>query len=138
MRGKPDIYRLWLAGRWRFVYRIMDEEDRLRVLRVRRKEDIDYQSLDPGVSEVHQPRSPYGASLKLSPAQALAFREALEMAERLPVSLQDKLVESVRRHQLEQSRTALADQIAEARADCDRGEVRRGTGDEMERKLRGR
>lgn len=45
LRGKPNIYRIWLAGRWRIAYEIDDELERIRVLRVRRKERIDYESL---------------------------------------------------------------------------------------------
>ena len=45
LRGKPGIYRIWLAGRWRIVYQIDDELKRVRILRVRRKEQIDYEEL---------------------------------------------------------------------------------------------
>ena len=45
LRDKPNIYRLWLARRWRIAY-VIDEDLRLvRVLRVRRKETIDYETL---------------------------------------------------------------------------------------------
>ena len=47
LRGKPNIYRIWLAGRWRVAYEIDDELERIRVLRVRRKERIDYESVRP-------------------------------------------------------------------------------------------
>ena len=45
LRGKPNIYRIWLAGRWRIAYEIDDELKLIRILRVRRKERIDYESL---------------------------------------------------------------------------------------------
>ncbi|QTA88267.1 type II toxin-antitoxin system RelE family toxin [Desulfonema magnum] len=45
LHGKPDIYRIWLAGRWRIAYEIDDEMKRLRILRVRKKEKTDYESL---------------------------------------------------------------------------------------------
>jgi len=45
LRGKPNIYRIWLAGRWRIAYETDDELERIRILRVRRKERIDYESL---------------------------------------------------------------------------------------------
>jgi len=45
LRGKPNIYRIWLAGRWRIAYEVDDELKRIRVLRVRRKERINYESL---------------------------------------------------------------------------------------------
>jgi mRNA-degrading endonuclease RelE of RelBE toxin-antitoxin system len=47
LQGKLGIYRLWLAGRWRIVYLIDDESQLISILRVRRKERIDYQSLEP-------------------------------------------------------------------------------------------
>jgi mRNA interferase RelE/StbE len=49
LRGKPNIYRIWLAGRWRIAYEIDEELERVRILRVRRKERIDYESLEPSV-----------------------------------------------------------------------------------------
>jgi mRNA-degrading endonuclease RelE of RelBE toxin-antitoxin system len=45
LRGKPSIYRIWLAGRWRIAYEIDDELKRIRILRVRRKKQMDYESL---------------------------------------------------------------------------------------------
>ena len=45
LRGKPNIYRIWLAGRWRIVYEIDEENRRLLVLRVQSKDQIDYKSL---------------------------------------------------------------------------------------------
>jgi mRNA interferase RelE/StbE len=47
LRGKPNIFRIWLAGRWRIVYEIDEENRRLLVLRVRSKDQIDYESLTP-------------------------------------------------------------------------------------------
>jgi mRNA-degrading endonuclease RelE of RelBE toxin-antitoxin system len=45
LRGKPGVYRVWLAGHWRIVYHVDDEQQFVTILRVRRKEDIDYDSL---------------------------------------------------------------------------------------------
>ena len=45
LRGKPDIYRVWLAGSWRIAYYADDDQQMVLVLRVRRKEDIEYDSL---------------------------------------------------------------------------------------------
>ena len=42
LRDKPDIYRIWLAGRWRIAYEVDDELRVIRVLRVRSKDRIDY------------------------------------------------------------------------------------------------
>lgn len=45
LEGKPDFYRIWLAGKWRIVYRVVDELVLISVIRVRRKEQIDYARL---------------------------------------------------------------------------------------------
>jgi mRNA-degrading endonuclease RelE of RelBE toxin-antitoxin system len=45
LRGKPGYYRIWLAGRWRIVYTIDDNLQLVTILRVRRKEDIDYEGV---------------------------------------------------------------------------------------------
>lgn len=46
LQGKPAIYRLHIAGRWRILYHIDDDLKRIRVLRMRRKELIDYEGLE--------------------------------------------------------------------------------------------
>jgi mRNA interferase RelE/StbE len=46
LRGKSNIYRIWLAGHWRIVYRVEDDRQFIRIIRVRRKEEIDYESVD--------------------------------------------------------------------------------------------
>ncbi len=45
LRDKPNIYRIWLAQKWRIVYQIDDDSKLILVLCVRRKENIDYESL---------------------------------------------------------------------------------------------
>jgi len=45
LRNKPTVYRLWLAKKSRIVYRVEEDPKRVLVLRVRRKEYIDYESL---------------------------------------------------------------------------------------------
>lgn len=45
LRGKPNIYRIWLAARWRIAYKIDDSLKLIRILRVRLKEHIDYDTL---------------------------------------------------------------------------------------------
>lgn len=42
---KPNIYRIWLAGRWRIAYQIDDNLQLIRILRVRLKDKVDYDSL---------------------------------------------------------------------------------------------
>lgn len=44
LRQKRNIYRIWLATRWRIVYEI-DELRTVLVMQVRQKEQIDYESL---------------------------------------------------------------------------------------------
>ena len=58
LRGKPEIYRIWLAGRWWMAYEVDDEDERIYVLRVRRKERIDYETLS---SVIHEDSVPYDA-----------------------------------------------------------------------------
>ncbi|MBI4771266.1 MAG: type II toxin-antitoxin system RelE/ParE family toxin [Chloroflexi bacterium] len=45
LRDRPDIYRLWLARNWRIAYEVDEESKVIIILRVRRKEYIDYESL---------------------------------------------------------------------------------------------
>jgi mRNA interferase RelE/StbE len=45
LRGKPNTYRIWLAKNWRIVYALEEETITVLILRVRRKEHIDYDSL---------------------------------------------------------------------------------------------
>jgi mRNA-degrading endonuclease RelE of RelBE toxin-antitoxin system len=45
LRDHVDLYRIWIAGRWRLAYQIDDEQQRIRSLRVRKKDDVDYDSL---------------------------------------------------------------------------------------------
>ena len=77
LRGKPSIYRLWLAGRWRIAYLIDDDEFYVRILRIRRKERIDYETLS---SELHEPSIPYDALAKLLPESS---REILSILRRI-------------------------------------------------------
>ncbi|MCP4656803.1 MAG: type II toxin-antitoxin system RelE/ParE family toxin [bacterium] len=45
LRAEINLYRIWLAGRWRIAYRIDDQNERIIILRLRRKERIDYDTL---------------------------------------------------------------------------------------------
>ncbi|MBE2232494.1 MAG: type II toxin-antitoxin system RelE/ParE family toxin [Anaerolinea sp.] len=45
LRDRENILRIWLAGRWRIIYEVDDELVIVLILRVRRKEDIDYRSV---------------------------------------------------------------------------------------------
>jgi len=45
LEDRQNIFRIWLAGRWRIIYAVDDELILVLIMRVRRKEDIDYPSL---------------------------------------------------------------------------------------------
>ena len=55
------------------------------------------------------------------------FQELIETIESLSLDDQELLIEIVRKRLIQQRRTELAADIAEAREDYRRGEVRRGT-----------
>ena len=55
------------------------------------------------------------------------FQEVIETVEALPSGDQALLIEIIRQRLIQQRRTELAADIAEARNDYQRGEVRRGT-----------
>ena len=56
--GIPDIYRIWLAARWRIAYAIADEDLLVRILQIRRREDLDFQPLS---SEILERGAGYGS-----------------------------------------------------------------------------
>lgn len=62
---------------------------------------------------------------------ATSFQQALDLIEGLPEEQQQDLVEIVRNRQRERRRDALAAGIAQARQELTRGEVRRGTADDL-------
>ena len=47
LRDRPRVYRLWLARRWRIAYAVDDELLEIRILRVRLKDHIGYETLTP-------------------------------------------------------------------------------------------
>lgn len=59
------------------------------------------------------------------------FDEVLEAVESLPEDQQEGLIDIVRRRQIERRRDSLAVSIEEARQELARGEVRRGSADEL-------
>ena len=69
LNSRPEIRRIWLAGRWRLAYEVDEEARRVLVLRLRRKADIDFDKLtswmhDSGVIE--QPFVEIGSSSRRS------------------------------------------------------------------------
>lgn len=67
----------------------------------------------------------------MSHAATSPFQRALEMIEGLPEEQQQDLVEIVRSRQRERRRDALAASVAQARQELARGEVRRGSVDDL-------
>ncbi|HYT49597.1 MAG TPA: hypothetical protein VEL78_04340 [Pyrinomonadaceae bacterium] len=67
--------------------------------------------------------------------QNSGFQEAIEVVERLPIEDQIVLIEIIRRHLIEERRNQLASDIAEARAAHQRGDVTRGTPQDLMKEL---
>jgi hypothetical protein len=59
------------------------------------------------------------------------FQEALDIIESLPEHQQEDLVNIIQRRRLERRRELLAESIKEARAEYAKGEVTRGTVDDL-------
>ena len=71
----------------------------------------------------------------MSSRQSVTFQEALDIVESLPEFQQDDLVDIVQRRRIERRRELLAESIKEARAEYARGEVKRGTADDLMKEL---
>lgn len=69
--------------------------------------------------------------------QTVTFQEALDVVESLPEEQQENLIDIIRRRLIEHRREELAEHIKEARAEYRRGEVRRGTVDDLMEELEG-
>jgi hypothetical protein len=67
----------------------------------------------------------------MSSSAAASFQQALEMVEGLPDEQQQDLVEIVRSRRIERRRESLAATIEQARQERARGEVYRGTVDDL-------
>lgn len=66
----------------------------------------------------------------------VTFKEALELVESLPNEDRRSLIEIVRRRLVDERRDEIAKSIQEVRGDLARGEVRRGTVEDLLRDLR--
>jgi hypothetical protein len=71
----------------------------------------------------------------MSGRQAVTFQEALDIVESLPEYQQEDLIHIIQRRRLERRRELLAERITEARAEYARGEVTRGTVDDLMKEL---
>ena len=67
----------------------------------------------------------------MSSQQIATFQEALAILESLPEYQQEDLIHIMQRRRLERRRELLAERIKEARAEYARGDVTRGTVDEL-------
>jgi hypothetical protein len=65
----------------------------------------------------------------------VTFQEVLDIVESLPEYQQEDIVNIIRRRLIEQRRDKLADSIREAREEYDRGEVKKGTVDDLLKEL---
>ena len=65
----------------------------------------------------------------------VTFQEALDIVESLPEYQQEDLVDIIRRRLIEQRRDRLADSIRESREEYARGEVKKGTVDDLIKEL---
>lgn len=65
----------------------------------------------------------------------VTFHEVLDIVESLPEYQQEDLIDIIRRRLIEQRRNRLADSIREAREGYARGEVKRGSVDELMKEL---
>ena len=73
--------------------------------------------------------------LKRRRTMEVTFQEVLDIVESLPEYQQEDLVDIIRRRLIEQRRDKLADSIREAREEYARGEVKRGTVDDLMKEL---
>ena len=67
----------------------------------------------------------------------VTFKEALELIESLPDEERWSLIEIVRRRLVEKRRDEIAESVRQAREDFARGDVKRGTVEDLLRDLRG-
>ena len=71
----------------------------------------------------------------MSSQQAVTFQETLELVESLSADQQEDLIHIIQRRRIERRRETLAESIKEARAEYARGEVTRGTVDDLMQEL---
>jgi hypothetical protein len=63
------------------------------------------------------------------------FQKALEIIESLPEEQRESLIDIVRRRLIEERRDRLAQNIKKAKGEYNRGEIKRGTVDDLMREL---
>ena len=65
--------------------------------------------------------------------KTITFNDALEIVESLPEEQRESLIEIVKNRLIEERRDRLAQNIKEAREECARGTIRKGTVDDLMR-----
>lgn len=63
--------------------------------------------------------------------KAVAFQEVLDIVESLPIEQQETIIEIVNHRLIEERRNLLAQNIQEAKEEFARGEIRKGTVDDL-------
>ena len=71
----------------------------------------------------------------MSDQRSVTFQEALDILESLPVEQREYLIEIVRGRLIDHRRELLAENIRKAREEYARGEVKKGTVEELMREL---
>jgi hypothetical protein len=71
----------------------------------------------------------------MSSRQAITFQKALDAVESLPIHQQESLINILRHRLIEHKRELLAKNIREAREEYARGEVKKGTVDDLMREI---
>jgi hypothetical protein len=69
-------------------------------------------------------------------AQSLSFQDLIEAVESMPLDDQSMLVELINKRIIEKRRAALVDEVQEARSAFKRGEVKRGTLEDLMKDLK--
>ncbi len=67
LSDEPDVYRIWLAGRWRVAYEIDDDARCILVLCLRRKESIDFDTVPSWMHESGTDFPPVETGVKPNP-----------------------------------------------------------------------
>ena len=71
----------------------------------------------------------------MSNSQTVTFQDALDVVESLPEHQQEDLIDIVRRRIIEHRRNLLAENIKKAKQEFARGEVKRGSVDDLMKEL---
>jgi hypothetical protein len=73
--------------------------------------------------------------IQMDSQQTMIFQKALDVVESLPEYQQENLIDIIRHRLIEHRRELLAENIREARKEYARGEVKKGTVDDLMREL---